>query len=145
MKTIYSAIIARLQQSVPQLKWIDLDTGQLDVRQAKPGVLFPCALIGISVRVRNNITDTVQDCDATVTLRLAFEQHTGRSSAQAPEQARESSLAMYDTIADVHAALQGFETANFEALHRTAQSKETGPNGLFQYKIEYKTSFEDNP
>ena len=140
MKTIYTAILARLQEKVSALKWIDLDTGQLSV--AQPPVAFPCALVGIKLPKCKSITDTLQDCDARITIRLAFDTQM-RTSAATPEDARNSSLAVYDTIADVYAALQGWGTANFNTLDRITQGDEPTKNGLFIYKIEFSTTFED--
>lgn len=144
MKTIYTAVMARLKDQVPELKWIDLDTGQLDVKSDRPAVLFPCALIGIGVRPKRNITDTIQECDAIVTIRLAFDPKTNRSNGEATEEVRAKSLALYDTIADVYAALQGYGTDNFDSLCRTEQGKENSLNGYFQYKIVLKAGYEDN-
>jgi hypothetical protein len=144
MKTIYTAIIARLKAQVPALKWIDLDRGQLDARSDRPQVAFPAALIGIAIKATGNITDTIQECEATITVRLAFDNPAGRTSAQAPDDKRLLSLELYEVIADVYAALQGYGTTNFDSLTRTLQAKENSPNGYFQYRIEFKTVFEDN-
>jgi len=144
MKTIYNAVMARLKDQVPELKWIDLDTGQLDVKTDRPSIMFPCALIGIGIKPKRNLTDTIQECDAIVTVRLAFDQKALRTNAEAPEEARVKSLAPYDVIADVYAALQGYGTDGFDSLCRTEQGKENSLNGLFQYRIVLKTSFEDD-
>jgi len=140
MKTIYTAVMARLQTQVPALKWIDLDTGQLN--QAKPPVTYPCALIGIKLPNCKAISDTLQDCNAVITIKLAFDTQM-RTAAGTPEQAREASLAVYDTIADVYKALQGYGTANFDSLSRTKQGDIPRRDGLFEYDQEFATSFED--
>ena len=136
--------MARLEEQAPKIKWIDLDTGQLDKRTDKPAVAFPCALVGIAIRPTRNITDKIQDCEATITVRLAFDNQSGRTSAQAPETGRGKSLEVYDAIADVYAALQGWGTAAFDTLTRSSQGKENSVNGYFQYRLEFKTTFEDN-
>jgi len=141
MKTIYNAIIPRLQEKVPALKWIDLDTGQLDTAE-RPAVMLPCALIGIAVTRARSITDTLQDCTATVSITLAFDT-LERTSANAPETARNASLLVYDTIADVYAALQGYGTANFDSLNRTRQQKENNRHNLFKYRMDFSVQFED--
>lgn len=49
MKIIYGALLAQLKTEVPELKWIDLDEGQLDGNGGeRPAIAFPAALIGIN-------------------------------------------------------------------------------------------------
>jgi hypothetical protein len=140
MKTIYTAIIARLAEKVPALKWIEMDINQLS--QAQPSVKFPCALVGIKLPKCKSITDTLQDCEARVSIRLAFDTQL-RTASLVPEESREASLAVYGTIADVYAALQGWGTEHFNTLDRTSQGDEPAKNGLFIYKLEFSATFED--
>lgn len=142
MKVIYTAVLARLREKVPALQWIDWDTAQLDVQTDRPAVKFPCALISISIPRSKDITDTIQDCEAQVTVRLAFDR-TDRTSSEAPPEVRDKGMQPYDVIEEVYAALQGFETSNFHALSRTSQAKENTRNGMFIYRITFKTDFED--
>lgn len=142
MKTIYLAVMAQIKAQVPGIKWIDLDTGQLDA-QTRPAVAFPCALVGIGITPKTNITDTIQDCKAIITIRIALD-NMGKTSEITPALQREKSLAVYDTIADVYKALQGFSTANFDSLTRIKQGREKSRHGLFQYRFDFSTEFEDN-
>lgn len=141
MKTIYTAVMARLKEKVPALRWIDLDTGQLETSD-RPPVAFPCALISISIPSAKDVTDTVQECSARIKVRLAFDQPTKTDSAT-PTAVLQQSLNPYDVISEVYAALQGFYTANFDSLSRTRQDRETGRNGLFVYSLEFSTTFTD--
>lgn len=140
MKTVYSAVIARLEEKVPALKWIEMDLGQLS--QPKPPVAYPCALIGIKLPKCKSLTDTLQDCEARISIRLGFDTQM-RTSTATPEESRNASLAVYDTISDVYAALQGWGTEHFNTLDRTSQGDEPTKNGLFIYKIEFSSMFED--
>jgi len=148
MKTVYSAVMERLKEKVKSLRLIDLDTGQLErVPVLKPELdraplAFPCALIGINIPRSEDITDTDQDCDARVVVRLAFNQEM-RTSSAAPASVASVALKPYDIIADTYAALQGWGTENFDPLSRVSQGKENSRNGLFIYKIEFRTEFED--
>jgi len=140
MKTVYNEVIARLADQVPVLKWIEMDMNQLS--QAQPSVKFPCGLIGIKLPKCKSITNTLQDCEARISIRLAFDTQM-RTAAATPEDARNASMAVYDTIADVYAALQGWGTQYFNTLDRTSQGDEPTKNGLFIYKLEFSTTFED--
>jgi hypothetical protein len=139
MKTVYLAVMAQLQ-TIEALKWIDLDSGQLS--QPKPSVSFPCALISIKLPKCKNVTDKIQDCEARISVRLGFDNKM-RTAAKTPEVARNLSLAVYDIIADVYKALQGFSTVNFDCLNRVSQGEEPSKNGVFIYKQEFSTEFED--
>lgn len=148
MKTIYSAVIERLKSKVKSLKWIDLDTGQLERAPVlnseleRSPLAFPCVLVGINIPHAEDITDTDQDCEARVVVRLAFNQEM-RTNAAAPASVAPAALKPYDIIADTYAALQGWGTTNFDPLSRISQQKENSRNGLFIYRIEFKTEFED--
>jgi hypothetical protein len=141
MKTIYTAVMARLKDKVPAIRWIDLDTGQLEAGD-RPPVAFPCALISISIVSAKDVTDTIQECSARIKVRLAFDQPAKTDSAT-PAAVLQQSLNPYDVIADVYAALQGFYTANFDSISRTRQDRENSRNGLFIYSLEFSTNFTD--
>ena len=140
MKTIYTAVLARLTEKIPALKWVEMDIGQLS--QPKPSVAFPCALVGIKLPKCKSITDSLQDCQAQISIRLAFDT-TMRTAAATPEEARNASLAVYDVIANVYATLQGWGTEHFNTLDRTSQGDEPTKNGMFVYKLEVTAQFED--
>lgn len=145
MKTIYQPILAQLKEKCPALKWIDMDKGQLKLtgKDNKPPLIYPCALIGITLPKCKSITDTIQDCNANITVKLAFDPVTyARTSADVIDEIREQHLEPYDIIADVYAALQGFSTDNFDCLNRTTQGEESH-SGLFVYKIVFTSTFED--
>ena len=152
MKTIYKALLERLSTTVPSLAWIDLDTGQIDRHidskelAERPPVKFPAALITIAIDNSRNVSNdgAWQDCNGSVVVRLVFNNAPDRTAANVPEATREKNLKTYDLIAETYAALQGFETENFNALERTGQRKENPrADGLFVYKIVFKTEFED--
>ncbi|MDL2254977.1 hypothetical protein LJC38_00145 [Parabacteroides sp. OttesenSCG-928-K15] len=145
MKTIYNALLDQLQDKVKALKWIDLDFGQLEqIRSGeRPPIAYPCALITIGVPRCRNLTDTIQNCQAQIIIRLAFDPlGNGRTAANAPDDVRDTSLNPYDVISDVHAALQGYETENFNSLARSSQEKESRTD-RFIYKMVYTCDFED--
>lgn len=144
MKTVYTAVMGRLK-TINALRWIDLDTGQLEAgggETDRPAVAFPCALISIEIPRSTDITDRSQDCEARITIRLAFDQQM-RTNSAAPEKVIETAMNPYDTIADVYGALQGWSGNEFDPLSRISQGKENGRGGLFIYRIVFRTTFED--
>lgn len=140
MKTIYNALLSKLSE-VTNLKWIDLDTGQLNAED-RPAIAFPAALISIDIPTCNSMTDKLQYCTARISVRLVFENNVTRTNNKAPEAVKDESLKKYDTIADVYAKLQGYETEEFNALSRVSQGAEKGSK-YFVYKIDFTCDFED--
>lgn len=144
MKTIYTAILAQLKAEVPALKWIDFDTGQLD-QSVRAGVAFPCVLLTIDIPDSKDVDSRglSQDCLCRITAQIAFNNTPDRTNAGAPDEARMNGLAVYDTISDVYAALQGFETEHFNALSRRSQGKVPRSDGMFLYRIVFECDFID--
>lgn len=149
MKTIYNAIILRLTPlfaSPSTICWIDWDKGQLkkkDDNNRYP-VAYPCMLVRIGITSTTDVTDTIQDCKANITITLAFDpQSYGRTAVNAPEEVRAQGLEPYDVIAKVQQKLQGFTDGHFNPLSRKTASELTHPD-LFVYQIVYGTEFEDS-
>lgn len=141
MRTITDAVMNRLKAEVPELKWIDLNKGQLNVKD-RPSLRLPAALISLAVKPKRNITDTIQECDGTVKVRLVFDA-IGRSSVDVPAADRDIALAPNDVIAKVYKTLQGFYTQNFDSLTRTFSDEEQTHHPLYVWRLEFKTEFED--
>jgi hypothetical protein len=146
MRVIYESILERLKTLVydSSLRWVDLDRGQLKQRQDdRYPVAFPCALVRMEIGSTTDVTDTIQDCKATVTVTLAFDpQSYGRTAFNAPDDVRSQGLESYDIIAEVYRLLQGFDTPHFDSLVRRSQS-EVNHNELFVYQLVFDCRFED--
>lgn len=144
MKTIYKAISAQLKTTIPALDWIDYDRGQMNVKPGeRPALKLPAALIRIEIPSANDVTDTSQDCKARITVRLIFETLKSETAVAYSDEKRELALEPYDVIADVYAALQGFETADFSALSRKSSSDEKRTDAYFAYQHIFETTYED--
>ena len=135
--------MARLKKEVPQLKWIDLDCGQIDNQKERPGVAFPCVVIGITINNCEDQYSKVQICRAQVSIRIAQNPPVSRTSSEAADDARESSMARYQLIEDVYVALQGYGTPEFNPLSRRRQFGEKRTDGLFVYRIDFETEYQE--
>jgi hypothetical protein len=144
MRFIYLAVSEQLRNEVPELRWIDLDEGQLDYSGgARPAITFPAVLVGIALTRCSTLYGKVQHCDAAVTVRIAQNPPVSRTAAGAPEAVRLTALERYGLVERIHATLQDFGTEQFGGLSRIRQAKEMRGDGLFVYKIEYQTDFRD--
>lgn len=141
MKSIYNALLGQLQ-TISQLKYIDMDTGQLEVGFAetkRPPIAYPAALISIAVNRQQDITEVSQLCNARVTVRIA-DDTAMRTAAHQSERSR--SLQVYDLVEEVRDALQGFTgKETFGPLSRQMQERERAGNGLFVYRLVFDTTF----
>jgi hypothetical protein len=152
MKELYLAIRDRLKEKVPALKWIDLDLGQLDTYThdggLRPPIAFPAVLVEMAVGSANTLwcnpdtMESAQRCTAGFTIRIVQQPPTWRTSQLAPDDACALSLAAYDLIDDVINALQGYNATFFEPLSRTSQSREGRADGLFVYRANFTTGYE---
>jgi hypothetical protein len=143
MKAIYTAVMSRLKSEVEELKWIDLDEGQLDRGGDRPSVAFPCALISVDLPQCVDLTTSgVQQCTALVTVRI-IQNPLSRTNASAPAEVRETSLQRLDLIEKVSKILHTFKSDGFSSFSRTRQSKEARAD-LLAYRIEFQTTFLDS-
>lgn len=139
MKTIFKELTAKLG-TVAALKWIDEDKGQLNFE--RPPVVFPCALVDIQLPKTENLNSMIQNADALVTVRIAFD-FSGNTSNVTPEAARNQSLEYYDIVEEVYKALQGWSTIHFNPLARKSFYQEKRPDAYKVVAIPFQTSFRD--
>ena len=139
MKELFKAITARLD-TVPALKWVDEDKGQMNFE--RPPVLFPCALVDIQLPKTQDLNRKLQDCDAVITVRLAFD-FSGNTSTITPVAARELSLAYYGVVEEVWKALQGWTDGDFNPLSRKSFYQEKRADAYKVVAIPFLTSFHE--
>lgn len=141
MKFIYEKVLAQLQ-TIPELRYIDLDKGQLEGYELKPSVSFPAALISIQLPRCEDLGAKKQRCQALITIRLAFD-ISGNTSNITPADKRADSLAYFDIVESVYAKLQGFKDANMNAFSRQNLREERRPDKYKVVAIPFSSSFID--
>ncbi len=92
---------------VPQIKWADLNNGQMDNYDERPPVKFPAILFTIDIAQAEDIGQNLQRCNARITVSVCFD-YTGRTSCSTPAPVREQSLEYLRTVRDVYKTFQGF-------------------------------------
>lgn len=138
MKTIYLKTLNRLKEC-PTLKHIDKDRGQIDAYEQRPAVQFPCALISISLPKRKNITKTIQVCQCSVTVRLAFERFAEASNITSQNRLN-IALQYYDAIDEVESLLQGYSDSEMNAWECTSAIEEQRPD-FDVIRLTFSTAF----
>jgi hypothetical protein len=121
MKEIIEAVMERLKTTVPELRWIDVNMGQMD--SVTPPVDYPCALIDVSQIVYTPLKGGASKGVAQVDIELYFACRAP-SNAAAPEPMRADAMAMFDVVKLVDENLQGLETDDFYPLERIRVRRE---------------------
>lgn len=141
MKFIYEAILARIADQVPELKYIDLDKGQFEVE--RPPVSYPACLISIQIPSTSENHRSNLHKQVMVSFRIGFD-FFGNTSSITPEAARLDSLAYFDLVEKIETAFQGWDdgTKRFNYFTQMALREERRPD-IKVISIPWKTSYHD--
>lgn len=139
MEALYQQLLTLLSD-IPELKWIDLNVGQLT--EENPPVAFPCALIDIEMPQCTDIETTMQQVAGTFKITLAFKAY-GETNNKTETTMRSNALAYFKTTNLVYRKLQGFGNENFYPFSRTAQNPENLRPGLKVVAMRFETSWHD--
>ncbi len=130
--------------SIPGIKYVDENWGQLDLYSPAPPVQFPCVLIDV---INTRFSDIGLDKQAQpqnrqmsnfiLEVRVA-DIKTTNSSARAPLNQRNQSRHIFDLMEDIHAKLQGHSaTSKCGKFIRTSQNRVQRDDGIREYVILY--------
>lgn len=142
MKQLFLAISAQILTVAP-IKWIDMDKGQTDNSDLRPGLKYPAALIKISFPNPEELGGGNQQVKANIQVRLVFDAINSRTATGTPDTALNRSLEYLTTTDTVYLALQAFENENYERFIRTSQEQETRSDGLVVIRLTFTTEFGD--
>lgn len=139
MQTLTDAIMQQLQ-SITELKWIDIDMGQLDLEH--PPVDFPCALIDVENIDYSDASEGTEIGDTLIAIKIAQLCIT-ESNHRTPTIYKQQGAAQFNLIKEVHKKLKGFQGESFAPLRRTRleKVKKVFPKS---YTLYYSTSLFDD-
>ncbi len=141
-KEIISAVMLRLREAAPELRWIDIEEGQL-YTQERPAVAFPCCLVDMGYDDCETLANGRQNVTARVILRIAFAVQ-GSASLAAPEPARTQSLGRLDTVQRIHEGLQLWRAGGLtKPFKRRSVRPEQRAGGLKVYTAVYEFKLVD--
>lgn len=139
----YLAIMDRLLEQVPALRYIDQDLGQLQGYTNRPDVAFPCALIDFTGWNYENMGDLQQMAEGNVMINLGFAIHSA-SNNLTPEVWRKLPLDYYEIEWAIHKALQGWSPGDeFGLMMRNSTTGGNSPMKVRVRPLSYRLSFED--
>lgn len=143
MKDIIKAIQDRIRSEVPEVKYIDIDYGQLN--ESNPPVKYPAVIIDVEgmdcQQWEEDGEAKMQLVTATFRITLAW-MHTAPTN-QASD-SRDVSLKYYDLMSKLHQALQGYgDGEHFNRLQRERMVSRLSADGMIQKDMYYTTVFVD--
>lgn len=143
MDTLFTTVQDRLKAQVPELLMIDWDMGQIDLpEEERPAVLFPCALLEINFPSCEDESDTIQQVEATVSVRLAFQVQEQTDSVVSTTE-RNAAMGYLGIVGKAYKALQGYETNEVSKFSRNSQTSDRRADGIKEVTITFSTTFED--
>ncbi|MDO5607628.1 MAG: hypothetical protein Q4G08_04135 [Capnocytophaga sp.] len=140
MKKLYLKL-TELLATVPGLRWVDLDMGQM--QDENPMVAFPCALLAIDALQTENISRSIQHVRGAFSVKI-YVLTAGNTNVQTPEIHREKALAYLDLTEQIHKVLQGYADANFYPFERVSARQEAGRQGVTAMVLRFETSWRDD-
>lgn len=143
---IFLDIQQRLASQVPDIKFIDLDTGQLEYKKEdmRPAVLLPCALIDFVHVDYDELSGYAQIATATVRVRLAVDPFTQATHYFSDPQ-KETALNFFNLEHNANKALHGYaNTEYYTPLARKRVQTELRNDKLRVIVMDYTTSFNDD-
>lgn len=138
------AIQDRIKAQVPEIRWVDMDYGQLDYYDMdQPAVAWPCLLVDFNNTTYDQLLEQLQTGNASITCRLAIPAFS-QSSGSAPASVKEKALAFLKLEKKVYLALQNFDGGElFQPLTRTAAVTERKEQPIRCRLITFSTRYED--
>lgn len=141
-KEIVLAAMYRLHEVAPELRWIDIEEGQLYTPE-RPAVAWPCCLVDMSYDDCETLANGRQNITARVTLRVAFACQ-GATALAAPEPVRTQSLSRLDTLQRIHNGLQLWRAGTLtKPFKRRGVRPERSADGIKVYTMIYEFKLVD--
>ncbi len=139
MKSLYLKLIELLTE-IPELKYIDLNFGQL--QEEKPPLIYPAVLIKIDASVTDDVQDFFQIMTGNFELTLCVKM-LNESNAAAPEDVREKALQYFDISEKIYKKLQGYQDSNLESFSQKTVRDQILRKGLKTTVQNFETSWKE--
>ena len=136
MDELFNLIIEQLKASVPELKWLDQDFGQLEVYE-NPPVLFPVALININIPQWDDWKVASQQFgNAEVIIKIGFDTRQQTNGAM-PTLLRQQALSHFETVRKCNKCLTGLRGETCTMRRRASTLSHTSETGIKVYTVTY--------
>ena len=139
MKTLYLKILEILEM-IPELKYIDLNFGQL--QEPQPPLTYPAALVDFNI-TSQDIDSLFQINTADISITLVFKP-MGETNNIAPEDRRNAALEYLDVTDKLHKIVQGYKDNRFAAFTRLSVRDQQIRKALKTVVHRYETSWQED-
>ena len=140
MRHVLEEIMGRLQEEVPELRYVAEDWGQLDFYEDKPPVKFPCALVSVSGIKFEPVTAGVRYATMTVLVRVADAPAVSGTMA-APREYRERAFSILDLMDRIGNALYAFGGEDFNELEQKEITHYGREDAIREYAMTFETEY----
>jgi hypothetical protein len=138
---ILTAIMERLAEKEPNLKYLDEDYGQLSYYQENVPVKFPCALLELQQTSWKNQSQKAQDGVLNISIRVA-DLKLSNTNYKAPTTQKTKAAAIWIVIENIHKALHGWRplaNPEFGTLTRISTSRVKRDDGIREFELVYSS------
>ena len=144
LANVFLAVQARLA-TLPELKFIDQDLGQLEFDEKESPVKFPCALFDpIEIRYTDNSTNSQQG-EAVLEVRLGVTAYAAATHYYANNSHKVNALGYYNLEHRVNKVLHGWsDDQYFNPLSRVSAKTERRKDNVRVRVLHYAFGFKDN-
>ncbi len=139
MEKMYLKLL-ELLGTIPDIKYIDLDYGQL--QEEVPPLAYPAVLIKVS-ESREDVNEVFQIVSGSMSLTV-ISKNLGETNAMAPEAVRKNSLAYLALNEKIYEKLQGYHADGFDAWTNLSKKDQLLRKGLKTVVQEWATSWREN-
>lgn len=141
---LFTSLQEHIKATVPEIRWIDQDLGQLEWYHERPAVSWPCVLIDFNNTTYDQESQQVQWGNATITFRLGFPSFSP-SNSLAPQAVKEMALQYYELEQRLYVALQGYDGGGIcQPMTRVNIASERREEDNFRVRVlTFTTAFED--
>lgn len=141
-KTIIIKILEHLKKNVKELRWIDVEAGQLAATE-RPPIAYPACLVDMAYTQCEALSGPRQKVTVQIQLQIVF-QHQGATSSATPTAFRDKALAYYDVTEKIHEALQYWTAEGlWMPLKRVSIRPRTRKEGLKVFEAIYQLTYID--
>jgi len=144
-KELTTSLRTKLKENAT-LDWIDLDKGQMEMYEIKPGISFPAALFTIQFpRTENEeeIQGKKQRAEALVTVRICWD-FTGNTSSITNDAQFQKSMEYADLVQEIYLLLQGYTDGSFNKLERISLRDERRNDKYKVMNMVFRTATRDH-
>lgn len=140
---LFDAVLNRIA-TVPEIRYIEQDMGQLENYEIKPPVSWPCALIDVDdLDFSEAGSNLVQLVEGFIQVRVGLVQYT-QSNNLVPTNIRENSYKYLEYVDKVNKVLHGWNAPGFGKLLRRKAVTEKRDDDIRVKILRYAVSYKED-